>query len=93
MKISHDCRVAVDIFLRQLEDSSAQFAHHAHQLPDLVPTGQAAGNRAVIGRFVIAVARGAEACRPSRMALPNSRFIAARSSDVVSAVKARSPMT
>ena len=66
---------------------------HADQLADLVPRGDAAGDRAAIGRLVIARARRRESHGAGRERVrPASRFIAARSSASAGSENARSPI-
>ena len=50
-EIAQPLGVALDIFLRDLENAGAQLAHHADQLADLVPVRETARDRAAVGRL------------------------------------------
>src|SRR5262245_37233005 len=50
--VAHFIGIPVDVFARNLEDTRAQVAHHAHELLDFVPVREPARYRASIGSLM-----------------------------------------
>src|SRR5216684_2686498 len=55
VKVTQQFRTAINVFLGDLEHAGAQVAQYANELPDLVPICEPAGDRAAVGRLMVAI--------------------------------------